>query len=176
MDPILDVVPVLVLSGSVGSGKSTIGRCVARMLRDGDVPHALVDHEWLAYSWPVPPDDRWNERVAARNLACIWSNFRSTGAERLIFCRLLEARSLLRYVTGAIPGAAATVVQLRVPLGLIRQRLSSREPEPEWYLDAASALTGRLDASDVADFVVDNGERAPDDVAAEILGLVGWLG
>jgi len=27
----------------------------------------------------------------------------------------------------------------------------------------------------VADFVVDNGERAPDDVAAQILGLVGWL-
>jgi gluconate kinase len=176
MDPILDVVPVLVLSGSVGSGKSTIGRCVARMLRDGYVPHALVDHEWLAYSWPVPPDDRWNERVAAQNLACIWSNFRSAGAERLIFCRVLEARSLLRNVTGAMPAAAATVVQLRVPLGLIRQRLSSREPEPEWYLDAASALTGRLDASDVADFVVDNGERAPDEVAAEILGLVGWLG
>jgi len=176
MDAIPDVVPVLVLSGSVGSGKSTVGRCVARMLRDGDVSHALVDHEWLAYSWPVAPDDRWNERVAAANLACVWSNFRSAGAERLIFCRVLEARSLLRYVTGAIPGAAATVVQLRVPLGPLRQRLSSREPQPDWYLDAASYLTSRLDASDVADFVVDNDERAPDEVAAEILGLVGWLG
>jgi adenylylsulfate kinase len=175
MAPISDVVPVLVLSGSVGSGKSTIGRCVARMLRDRDIPHALVDHEWLAYSWPTPADDRWNERVAARNLACIWSNFRSAGTERLIYCRVLEARSLLRYVTGAIPGAAATVVQLRVPLELIRQRLYRREPEPEWFLDAASALTSRLDASAVADFVVDNGERAPDEVAAEILGLVGWL-
>jgi adenylylsulfate kinase len=175
MEPRVDVVPVLVLSGSVGSGKSTVGRCVARMLRDRDIPHALVDHEWLACSGPVAPDDHWNERVAARNLACIWSNSRSAGAERLIFCRVLEARSLLRYVTGAIPGAAATVVQLRVPLGLIRQRLYSRELEPDWYLDAASVLTSRLDASDVADFVVDNGERAPDDVAAEILDFVGWL-
>jgi hypothetical protein len=78
-------------------------------------------------------------------------------------------------VTGAIPGAAATVVQLRVPLGLIRQRLYGREPEPDWYLGAASEPTNRLDASDVADFVVDNGERAPDEVAAEILDLVGWL-
>lgn len=171
----VDVVPVLVLSGSVGSGKSTIGGCLARILRDRDMPHALVDHGWLAYSWPVAPDDRWNERVAARNLACVWSNFRSAGAERLIYCRVLEARSLLRNVTGAIPGAAVTVVQLRVLLGLIRQRLFRREPEPDWYLDAATALTSRLDASDVADFVVDNGERAPDEVAAEILGLVGWL-
>ncbi len=146
------------------------------MLREGEIPHALVDHEWLAYSWPAPRDDRWNERVAAQNLAGIWSNFRSAGAARLIFCRVLEARSLLRYVRGAIPGAAPTVVQLRVPLGLIRQRLYGREPEPDWYLDAASALTSRLDTSDVADFAVDNGERAPDDVAAEILGLVSWLG
>jgi hypothetical protein len=175
MEAMVDVVPVLVLSGSVGSGKSTIGRCVARILRDGGIPYALVDHEWLAYSWPAPPDDRWNERVAAQNLACVWSNFRSAGAERLIFCRVLEARSLLRHVTGAIPGAAATVVQLRVPLGLIRQRLYSREPEPDWFLQAASALTSRMDESDVADFVVDNGERVPDDVAAEILDLVGWL-
>jgi hypothetical protein len=133
MEPMVDVVPVLVLSGSVESGKSTIGGCLARILRDRDMPHALVDHEWLAYSWPVAPDDRWNERVAARNLACVWSNFRSAGAERLIYCRVLEARSLLRDVTGAIPGAAVTVVQLRVPLGLIRQRLFRREPEPDWY-------------------------------------------
>ena len=175
MDPVPDLVPVLVLSGSVGSGKSTVARSVARMLRDAGIPHALANHEWLAYSWPVPPDDQWNERVAAQNLACMWSNFRSAGAERLIFCRVLEARSLLRYVTGAIPGAAATVVQLRVPLELIRQRLYRREPEPGWYLDAASYLTSRLDASVVADFVVDNGERALDDVAAEILSLVGWL-
>ena len=110
-----------------------------------------------------------------RIFARVWSNFRFAGAERLIFCRVLEARSLLRYVTGAIPGAAATVVQLRVPLGLIRQRLSRREPEPDGYLGAAFALTGRLDVSDVADFVVDNGERAPEDVAAHIVGLVGWL-
>jgi hypothetical protein len=42
-------------------------------------------------------------------------------------------------------------------------------------LDAGTALTSRLDASDVADFVVDNGEQAPDEVAAEIVGLVRWL-
>jgi shikimate kinase len=41
MDPIPDVVPVLVLSGSVGSGKSTIGRLhlVELPLRVHDVPH-----------------------------------------------------------------------------------------------------------------------------------------
>src|SRR6266516_3641332 len=93
-----DVVPVLVLSGAVGSGKSTIGRSVARQLRQADISHALVDQEWIAYSWPVPADDPWNERVAAQNLACAWVNFRAAGAQRLVLCRVLEARSQLRHI------------------------------------------------------------------------------
>ena len=136
---------------------------------------SATGRNWIRRS-SVRSGCRSSRAEAELHLACVWSNFRSAGAERLIFCRVLEARSLLRYVTGAIPGAAATVVQLRVPLGPLRQRLSGREPQPDWYLDAASALTSRLDASEVADFVVDNDERAPDEVAAKILGLVGWLG
>jgi shikimate kinase len=166
---------VLVLSGAPGSGKSTIGRCVAQRLRDADLSHALVDHEWLAYAWPIPADDRWNERVVAQNLACVWSNFRAAGAGRLIYCRVLEARSLLRHVVHAVPGAAATVVHLRAPLTLIHQRLRAREPEPDWYLGAATALVPRMDTSSAADFVIDNGQRPPDEVAAEVLSVARWL-
>jgi shikimate kinase len=169
-----DVVPVLVLSGVVGSGKSTIGRCVARQLKEADSSYALIDHEWMAYSWPVPLDDPWNERVAGQNLACAWLNFRAAGAERLVYCRVLEARSLLRHVKDAVPGAVPTVVQLRAPLELIHHRLSAREPEPGWYLNAATELASRMNTSKVADFIVDNGARPPNEVAREILGLLRW--
>ena len=175
MAPSSGSVPVLVLSGAPGSGKSTIGRSVARRLRDAELSHALVDHEWLAYGWPVPVDDRWNERIVAQNLGCVWSNFRAAGASRLIYCRVLEDRSLLRHVARAVPGAAATVVQLRAPLTLIHQRLRAREPEPDWFLGAATALVPRMDTASVADFVIENGQRPPDQVAAEVLTVVQWL-
>jgi len=168
-------VAVLVLSGAVGSGKSTIGRFVATRLREANVSHALVDHEWMGYCWPVPADDRWNEQVAAQNLACAWSNFRAAGAERLIFCRVLESRSVLGHVRHAVPDAVVTVVQLRAPLGVIQQRLRAREPEPAWYLDVATELAPRMDRGNVADFIVDNGERHPDEVAGDVLRLVRWL-
>jgi chloramphenicol 3-O-phosphotransferase len=149
---------------------------VARRLREANLSHALVDHEWLEYGWPIPADDLWNERIVARNLACVWSNFRTAGAARLIYCRVLETRSLLRHVSNAVPGAAATVVHLRAPLlTLIQQRLRAREPEPDWYLGAAAALVPRMDTSSVADFVVDNGQRPPNEVAAEVLSVVRWL-
>src|SRR5580700_6938474 len=80
-------VPVLVLTGPVGVGKSTIAAEAAWLLRQADVAHALVDLDRIEQCWPVPADDPGNERVSRRNLACMWANFRQAGADRLIFAR-----------------------------------------------------------------------------------------
>lgn len=101
-------VPVLVITGPVGVGKSTIAAEAAWLLRQADVPHALVDLDRIEQCWPVPTDDPGNERVSHRNLACMWANFREAGADRLIFARVLETRSLLRRVTKAC-GLAGTL-------------------------------------------------------------------
>ena len=139
-------VPVLLITGPVGVGKSTVAAEAAR-LREANVPHALVDLAWIGQSWPIPDDDPWHERLAHRNLACIWANFRDAGAGRLILCRVLEDRSLLRAVVEAVPGAEVKVVRLRA-LGHTR----------------------------VEDHLVDTEDRAVADVAGEVLRLVGWLG
>src|SRR5215831_6956173 len=94
-------VPVLVITGPVGVGKSTIAAEAAWLLRQADVPHALVDLDRIEQCWPVPADDPWNERVAHRNLACVWVNYQQAGAGRLILTRVLEDRSPL------LPGTKA---------------------------------------------------------------------
>jgi adenylylsulfate kinase-like enzyme len=128
-------VPVLLITGPVGVGKSTIAAEAAWLLRQADVPHALVDLDRIEQCWPVPADDPWNERVSHRNLACMWANFRQAGADRLILTRVLETRSLLRRVTKAVPGAQITVVRLRAPLAVLHQRVRSREAsDPDWFL------------------------------------------
>ena len=132
-------VPVLVITGPVGVGKSTIAAEAAWLLRQAGVPHALVDLDRIEQCWPVPADDPWNERVSHRNLACMWANFRQAGADRLIFARVLETRSLLRRVTKAVPGAQITVVRLRAPVAVLHERIRSREAsDPDWFLDAAT--------------------------------------
>jgi hypothetical protein len=55
-------VPVLVITGPVGVGKSTIAAEAAWLLRQADVPHALIDLDRIEQSWPVPADDPGNEK------------------------------------------------------------------------------------------------------------------
>ena len=170
-------VPVLLLTGPVGVGKSTALSEIAWLLTQASMPHAAVDLAVIGRAWPAPEDDPWNERLIHRNLACLWANFRDAGAERLVLARVLEARSLLRHVEAAVPGAAITVVRLRASLPVLETRIRHREHggDPTWYLEVAAYLVDALEQPGVADYVVDN-ERGPvADVAAQVLRLVGWL-
>jgi hypothetical protein len=169
-------VPVLLLSGPVGAGKSTVGAAAAARLREAGIPHALIDLPMIGQCWPAPDDDPWNERVIHRNLASMRSTFQEAGAGRLILCRVLEAWSLLDQVVDAVPGAEVAVVRLRVPVAVLHTRLRQREAgDPSWYLDAATGLAASMERSSVHDHVVDNAGRSPGEVAAEVLRLVGWL-
>lgn len=169
-------VPVLLITGPTGVGKSTVGSEVFRLLREADVPSAFVDLAALGNGYPAPSDDPWNERLIHANLACIWANFHRAGVRRLLLCRVLEARSLLRHIEAAIPGAHITVVRLRADLELLHARVRAREAaDPGWYVETASFLFQQQEAAAVEDHVIDNVERSPTDVAVEILQVTGWL-
>jgi gluconate kinase len=170
-------VPVLVISGAVGAGKSTVAAEAASLLRAAAVAHALVDLAQIECCWPVPDDDPWNERLIHKNLASIWPNFAAAGAGRLILCRVLESMSLLGRIRAAVPGAEITVVRLRVPLDELHARIRRREAagDPTWYLEAASYLVPVLERAGAEDYVVDNSGRSAVQTAAEVLRLAGWL-
>jgi len=170
-------VPILLVTGPVGVGKTTVALEMSRLLGDAGVAHALVDLPWLGVLWPAPEDDPWNERVAHRNLAAVWANAREAGAGRLLLVRVLEARSLLGRIEEAVPGADVGVVRLRAPVEVVRERIRRRESgrDPGWYLGAATALVDSLERSGVEDHVVDNVEGDAAEAAAAGLRLAGWL-
>jgi len=169
-------VPVLVVSGPVGAGKTTIAGEAGLMLQQAGVPHAVVDLATVAMCWPPPDDDPWNERLVHRNLAAMWDQFRAAGASRLIVCRVLEDRSLLRHIRDAVPGAEIVVVHLQVPIDLLRHRLRARQAgrDSSWHLGAAEYLNRTMRPEQLADYVVNNDDRPPRAVAEEVINLIGW--
>jgi hypothetical protein len=170
-------IPVLLFTGPTGVGKSAVLSAASTLLGDAGVAHAAVTLSDVGRLLPAPADDEWNERIAHRNLASLWSNYAAAGAERLLLERVLETRALLSRIVEAVPGADVTVVRLRAPLPLLHERIVAREGgDAAWYLGAADYLTPVFDAAGVEDFVVDNVNRPLRQVAAEALRLAGWMG
>ncbi len=170
------MIPVAVVTGPVGVGKSTVLQEADALLVEAGVRHATVELEDIARFWPARPGERGNADIAYRNLASVWANYSAAGADRLLLGLLLEQRSDLLPVYEAIPGAEITVVRLHAPLPLIEERLRLREKTiPEAEVSAARWWVSRLEGSLVANHLVDNSQRPPREVAADVLRALGWL-
>ena len=171
------MVPVAVVTGPIGVGKSTVLRNADALLAGAGILHASVELEDVARFWgPQPAGGNTRPDVAHRNLASVWANYRAAGADRLLLSLLMERRSDLSFVRDAIPDAHITVVRLHARLAVIEGRVRSREPATsEQELSAARWWVSRLEGSTFADHLVDNGGRPVREVAANVLRVLGWL-
>lgn len=161
----------IVVTGPVGSGKSTVAAELSRQLEIREVPHALIDMDYLRWVYPAPPRDAFAEGLGNRNLAAIWPNIRATSPRCVILADVVERRGRLEEYRRLMPGTDVTVVRLDVPMNLIHRRLRQREhPEAlDWYLRRAPELQQIMEREEVGDMVIDVGTRPPDDIAIEIL-------
>src|SRR5262245_29331916 len=100
-------VPVIVLTGTVGVGKSTIATVIHDILYERGIPHACVDIDWLRMTWPER--GTWNSEVSMANLASVWTTFRRAGTDRLIIVDVVEHRAYLKRYEEAVPGAEIQV-------------------------------------------------------------------
>jgi adenylylsulfate kinase-like enzyme len=168
-------VPVLLVTGPVGVGKTSTAEAMSNLLTDQGIRHAYVDLPQISRVFPERAEDPWNEEVGHRNLACMWRNFQAAGAGRLVVSRVLEDRSLIRRIEVAVPGADVVVVRLQAPLAVVEERIRGRDPEhPGWFLEAAAYLVPAMDAQRVEDHLVANATLSIDETAREALRVAGW--
>jgi hypothetical protein len=162
----------LLITGTVGAGKTTVAEAVGDALAARGVPHAVIDLDWLRRCWPSPPGDPFNGALTLRNLRAVTQNFRAAGATRLVLAGVLESRAERDDHERAV-GMPLVVCRLTVDLPTVRQRLLSRH-DPRWYLDRSGELHSVLEQAEVEDVVVDASTAAVPDVAAAVLTAVGW--
>jgi hypothetical protein len=165
-------VPVLVLSGSMGSGKTTVMAETSDLLAARNIPHAAIDLDALG----VAHLPRGNE-VALRNLTAVWRNFAEEGASRLLLAVALESLPAREQLQLAVPGAEMVVCRLRAGLSTMQQRVRLREPgiRQAEFVARSEELEKILDASRLENFSVDNDGRSVTEVAREVLARAGWL-
>lgn len=166
--------PLLLISGPVGVGKTTVGNEVSSSLDQRNVAHTLIDMDVLAETYPRPPDDQFATRLALLNLRDVCLNCLVAGSKNLVIPRVIETRNDVEQIQRAIPNSTLTICQLRASDETLIERVRTREfgSGRAWHEARALELARSLQGKAPADFVVDTDGRSPVDIAAEVVDQV----
>lgn len=169
-------VPVLIITGPPGVGKTTVAAEVSELLDRASVAHAFVDIDSLRWCYPRPPGDRFRNALAMKNLAAVWANFQAAGAGRLVLADVLESRDDLERYRAAVPGAEIVVIRLQASLRAIEGRLAQREVGSglEWHVRRAAELVALLEQKRVEDIIIETDNKPVAAVARDVLVQSGW--
>jgi gluconate kinase len=165
---------VIILSGSMGCGKTTVLGEASDVLSTHYIAHACVDLD--AIGTVLIPEDVAADLVR-RNLAGIYANFVSAGLSHVLLAEAVENRRDLDNLRGAMPEAEIVVCRLTAAFATMESRLRVREPgmNQAKLLARARELQQVLDAAQVEDFTVVNDDRSVTAIAHEVLERAGWL-
>ena len=167
---------LLIVSGPVGAGKTSVGHELCEKLCDLKAAHTFVDLDALAQTYPRPDGDPFGSNLALRNLTAIWKNGRVAGAKLLIVSRVVETFGDVRDIERAVSLSPAFICQLRASEETLIDRIARREIGSgfERHKQRAVELARSLSASGPADVTVDTNDRRLLDIAEEILIRAGW--
>lgn len=169
----------LLISGTVGAGKTSVAEMVGDLLTEAGVPNAVIDLDWLRRSWPSPASDRFNVGMALRNLRSVARNYREAGAVRIVLAGVIETKVERDLHEDAL-GVPLSMCRLRVDLPLVRARLTQRHEGEEavlqWHLGRSGELDAILEAAVIEDFTVSATDLSISSTAKTVLSTVGWQG
>lgn len=169
-------VPLLILSGPVGVGKTTLGQEINTILNEHGVAHSFVDLDMLAETYPRPARDRFNKKLALRNLRDVWKNCAAVGSRNIVIPRVVEVQNDVDDICRAVPGSSPVICQLRASDETLKQRVRKRETGSglAWHEARSLELARLLRDTAPRDFDIDTENRPPIDIAKEVVSLVEW--
>ncbi len=113
---------VVWLCGPSGVGKSTIGFALYRRLLQAGLTAGYVDADQVGFC-AVAPDDHW---LKASNLAAVWENYRSAGAEALVVAGPVHDADVASAYETVLPRASFAWFRLHAGPSELARRVQDR--------------------------------------------------
>ncbi len=117
-------VPLLLLCGAPGTGKSSLAWEVYSTLLRAGVAVATVDLDVVGYG--PPPCSSGSFEMKLTNLASVWANYEAAGARCLVVSGVSASSADVTRCRLAVPRAVSTVCVLTVDESEQRKRLARR--------------------------------------------------
>jgi chloramphenicol 3-O-phosphotransferase len=116
-------VPLLVLCGAPGTGKSSVAWEIYWSLMREGAPLAHIDLDGIGYG---PPGHSGSFDLKFANVAALWCVYSDTGASALVVSGLRRLQSDVLACAAAVPGSTVTAVVLTVTADEQRERILTR--------------------------------------------------
>lgn len=164
----------LLVTGTVGVGKSSVAAAAGDLLRERRVANAVVDLDELRRAWPAASDDRFNTRMMLANLSAVAANYVGAGFTTLVLAGVLETAEDRRQHAEAV-AVPLTVCRLVADLDAVHRRLRGRHVDDHdglaWHLHRSGELAAIQDESAVEDLRLDVSAAGVSDAASRVLEL-----
>ncbi|MFW5955512.1 MAG: gluconokinase [Rhodothermales bacterium] len=162
---------IIVLAGPAGSGKTTVGKALARrvgwMFVEGDSYHSYANVRKMARGEPLDDEDRWPWLAAIR--AVMLEQLRN-GRSAVVACSALK-----RAYREALREKGEDIVFVR--LDVSKEELARRLKERAGHFASHDLLESQLATLERGDdLIVVRSDRPLDDVVSDIIERVGLAG
>src|SRR5882762_11123859 len=140
-------ITALLITGSMGSGKTTVLSEASDLLTARNIPHASIDVDALGTAHLLPTLQ--NNHLMYRNLQSVWENYAHAGLTRLLLARAIEDRAELEQCRKAVPGAEIVICRLTASLKTMQHRFQTRETGTlqNTYIARVEELNSILDSA-----------------------------
>lgn len=166
--------PGLLVTGTVGVGKTTTLDSVADLLREAGLPYLAIDLDALCDTNARPPFDPFGLGLVLANLEAVVARGRAMGVRVVVMAGVVERPADIAAVRDAMGGADLYVVRLDAAAAAVEARLRRRMapgPHLDWHLQRAGELQAILEHGNLGHATVAAGSRSSTAVARDILRL-----
>ena len=166
---------LLIITGTMGSGKTTVLAEASDILTLRHVVHAAIDLDTLGLAH-LPSAAR-NDGVMYRNLESVFKNYASLGVRRFMVARAMGGRAELELCRDIMLATNTIVCRLTASIEVMQQRVKMRESgvSQREYVARVAELNAILDGARLEDFNLSNEGRSLTEVAHEMLFKAGWI-
>lgn len=176
----MDHAEVLLIGGRSGVGKTAVGWEVSARLRAAEVPHAVLEGDFMGQVYPAPVGDPDRLKLTERNLTVVWSNLAEGGYSRLIYTNTLSVLPEMAGMFKRAMGADVRVIRVLLTASdeTAGERLAGRElgSELEEGLKASADKARLLETKTAPGTVrVVTDGRPVMDIAREVVAATGWV-
>ena len=166
---------MLIITGTMGAGKTTVLGEASDLLALRHIGHAAIDLDALGLAYL--PSTVTNDGVMYSNLQSICRNYASIGVTRFLVARAIEDRAELELFRSVVSASNTVVCRLVASIETMQQRVKMRESgvSQREYVARVANLNSTLDGSRLEDFVVTSEGRSVTEVAQEMLVKAKWI-